>query len=618
MFCENCGKDLNDGAMFCPNCGWRVSKEEAPAAEAPVEPAAVMPEEPTPVMPEEPAPAAPVEPAPAVQQPVPPVMMPVQAPVKKKKAKWPIAVIAVVVVLTAGIAAFANLDVLSNAFRKTFSSPEEYYQYIEKENLTEGIQQFAKSYGKVLDNANAFDQTQTLDVTVSIGEEGKKTLESYIPYDLSWLDSAHIKMDVNLKDYMMGMNLQTALGAQDIISMDYVADFEKNEFLMRFPELTEKYLGMKMDTGDTNFAEVIAQSQAMYDYFPKQEMLEELALSYMETVLSCLNHVDMTKEEVQAGGVAHTYTKLTVRFDEASCRQIAEKVLKKAQKDEKLKELIISIADMSISMDEEFYSYYEYTSEDVYNEFLEEVEYALEDLEYFSLDEDEKITMNVWVNNKGKIVGRDFGINSEYEKTTVGYKVVEDGKKIGYEVKADNGYEKFGVRGNGTKSGNMLTADFEAYHDNDIWVKLAAKDFDLNSLKDGYLNGTFVLSAGEEMQKEFMDYYGFSLLNRYSVSITSDMKENETNLQIGLLHDGGEMFTVDLGMTSGKGKTQEMPSESDIMYVESDYDLLVWLAGADLHPIVQNLRNAGLPSEICDAIEEQLNYLESELEWYVG
>lgn len=42
MFCSNCGKQLPDGAIFCPECGSRVemkpSPKETPASEAPVAP----------------------------------------------------------------------------------------------------------------------------------------------------------------------------------------------------------------------------------------------------------------------------------------------------------------------------------------------------------------------------------------------------------------------------------------------------------------------------------------------------------------------------------------------------------------------------------------------------
>ncbi len=86
MFCKQCGKELREGAKFCPGCGTAV----APAA-APIQPEApaaapVQPEVPaaTPVQPEAPA-AAPVQPeAPAAASVQPEVPAATSAPAKKK------------------------------------------------------------------------------------------------------------------------------------------------------------------------------------------------------------------------------------------------------------------------------------------------------------------------------------------------------------------------------------------------------------------------------------------------------------------------------------------------------------------------------------------------------
>ena len=37
MFCENCGKKIEEGEQFCPNCGQKVSAEEREYARTPEE-----------------------------------------------------------------------------------------------------------------------------------------------------------------------------------------------------------------------------------------------------------------------------------------------------------------------------------------------------------------------------------------------------------------------------------------------------------------------------------------------------------------------------------------------------------------------------------------------------
>lgn len=114
MFCNQCGKELPDDAMFCPECG---AKQE-PIAQAPVEPVPVQPVAPTPEVSAQPvaptpvAPVQPVEPTPAAPTPAPeavPVMQPVpgavpaQDPAKKSafpfKLMIPVAAAAVVLII---------------------------------------------------------------------------------------------------------------------------------------------------------------------------------------------------------------------------------------------------------------------------------------------------------------------------------------------------------------------------------------------------------------------------------------------------------------------------------------------------------------------------------------
>lgn len=84
MFCSNCGKQIEDNAAFCPECGTKI----AVAAAAPVveEPVATPPVAETPVVTATPVTAPPVTAAPTVEKP-------------KKKNKGPIIVIVILLLL---------------------------------------------------------------------------------------------------------------------------------------------------------------------------------------------------------------------------------------------------------------------------------------------------------------------------------------------------------------------------------------------------------------------------------------------------------------------------------------------------------------------------------------
>ncbi len=89
MFCEKCGTRIEDGDVFCSNCGEPVVQAAPAQPEVPV----------TPVAPITPPPAAP-QPAPVV--PAPAYTIPLQAKPAKKKKK-PIPIILVIVIIAAAI-----------------------------------------------------------------------------------------------------------------------------------------------------------------------------------------------------------------------------------------------------------------------------------------------------------------------------------------------------------------------------------------------------------------------------------------------------------------------------------------------------------------------------------
>ncbi len=86
MFCKYCGTKINDGEVFCPNCGKEAAEIPAQAApSAPVQPAPAAPVQPAPAAPVQPAPAAPVQPVqPAPAAPVQPAPAVNQQPIYKE------------------------------------------------------------------------------------------------------------------------------------------------------------------------------------------------------------------------------------------------------------------------------------------------------------------------------------------------------------------------------------------------------------------------------------------------------------------------------------------------------------------------------------------------------
>ena len=248
MTCGNCGREVPSGNKFCTNCGWRVPEdfkeevktEEVPAAseevkaeEAPVTEDAAKAEE-APAVEEvkaEEAPAveevkaeeapvaaeetAKVEEAPVVEaapaaEAVKPASTPKAeapaAPAKKKGSKAPlfVGIAAVVVVL---LVVF-NLSSIKNAAKRTFSSPENYYHWVEKNTAKEAAGTVSSIYANYfLDALKVYNMGTSAEVSVELDEAGQDmlSLAGAAGVDLSWFKSASLTYEGYSKDNVMEM-----------------------------------------------------------------------------------------------------------------------------------------------------------------------------------------------------------------------------------------------------------------------------------------------------------------------------------------------------------------------------------------------------------------------------
>ncbi|MBQ3084499.1 MAG: zinc-ribbon domain-containing protein [Clostridia bacterium] len=208
-FCQNCGNQLDDNAVFCPNCG---AKDELPAAApAPEAPAYTAPQAPAYTAPQAPAYGAPEAPAytapqaPAYGAPEAPAYTAPQAPVygapayaapegyaapapkDNKKlmigiiaAVAAIAVIVVLVILLFGGGRGGYLGAIDTSIDVDLGdfdaiadlAPEEYWAWVEDEydmSVDEIIERCDERYG---------DSVSEISVSVSFSEEECEELDS--------------------------------------------------------------------------------------------------------------------------------------------------------------------------------------------------------------------------------------------------------------------------------------------------------------------------------------------------------------------------------------------------------------------------------------------------------
>lgn len=629
MFCERCGNPVGESEKFCSQCGAPLPEMEPTAtSEAPVEAAATAAAESVA--------AAPVAlSVPQVQEaPIAPAIPEEKPDVsgkkpKKKKAPLIIAVCAVVAVAVICVAVIAGLG---DFFRRTFSSPEEYYRYVEG-NTVSTMARIGGVYYDILlmESLNSNGRSADIEFAVELGEGGQELLEllEMADVDLTWLTDFSMGVGYSMKDYLLGYDLSFGLNKSDILSLRTITDLEGGTIYLQVPELTADYIGLDLDEitdgyGTESF-EMYREMQetfaAVQKAMPDTRDVEKLLQKYLELALSGVSDVEKSTKTIKAGGVQQKCTELEVTFDGKSLSKILEAVLKEIPKDKDLKKLFVSTVDSLMEIDGDW----PMAGEEAWEEFIEEVEELLDSLDELK-SSDEVLVMKVYVDGKGKIVGRVLELVEGRETyATVSTLATEKGSKFGYEfsIQSGSGYGgEMALTGSGKKSGNKLTGDFELKYNGISVLDLKVSELDMSK---GYPNGSITMTLSRQIANLLstsMSYYGTgfgTMLTDMEFILDFQMTENSDKITLGLNNDGEKIVSFSVSAETGDGSAVSVPDAKNTIFLEDDEALENWLKNLDWESFIEKLDKAGLPDEIVDTIEDIAGVLSGEgfLEgWY--
>lgn len=618
MFCERCGNPLEDSDKFCAKCGAPVTLEEAKEPETPEE--TKTPEEAKePEKPETPMiPAAPVEtPASAANLSTGES----EAPKKKRKAA-PFIVIgaAILAVLIVCVVCGAQLV---NQFRKNFFSPEKYYQYVEQTVVEEIAQQGGAYYERLLlDFIDIGDRSIGTELTLEISEAGKDFLKllGAADVDLSWLEQMSFGAGFSLKDKVLKYDISLGLNRTGILSANVVMDMDSGKMYLQLPELTPEYIGLdfsKINDGYEmdNFEEYLEMQEslnALRKALPDAKEVEKLLNKYLGIALSAVTDVEKKSATVKAGGVRQKCTELEVTLDGKGLTDVLEAVLKEMAGDKDLKKLIIDTADALMEI-EGFY-YGNEDGEDVYAEFAEELEEALEKLDEVR-DEMRKykgeLVMHVYVDGRGEIVGRVVEVVEDREVYfTVSSLMPENSGSVGYEFSMEQGYgQKIALVGSGKRSGNTLKGDFTLEYMGMSIFDMKVSGLNVEQLKQGYLNGSFTITPSAQIGTLLSAYlpYGSAYRSAFTdiqLTLDSQMSKDSGKLTLGLIYDGEKLGSISMSADTGAGSQGNLPDQGKTVFVEGEEDLTEWLEKIDWDKFLEKLEKANLPDEVMEEIED--------------
>ena len=527
---------------------------------------------------------------------------------KKKGSKMPIILVALAVLLVAIVAVvWVFFPAISNFFRANFSSPKDYYSFVENESLGQSIDkgtynmQFSQTKDKSIDS----------EYTIKTGEKLADIVESSMSSSdskkvsklLKSIDSASVNYNMSNKNGKSSGDMEFKLNDTSIATANLIVDSDAQKMYFQVPELSKDYICYDLDSSD--YGSYGSNAFSEYEELPTPEQINRVMKKYAKLMSDNIGEVQKSSETLTVGSVSQNCTLLTADIDKNDYVNMFTAVLKSAKTDS---DVMAIVKAYSSSYDKKDYQ--------------KSIDDALEQLEDIKNNSsaDTGFTYKVWVDNVGNVVGRALE-QSDSHGVSISLLEPQNGDSCGYLFSCNfDGSTTYEISGSGKKSWGKLTGTFTVKTDGNEILDLAVQDFvsDTNST-----SGKVKISLGSEYNKSSYDFLSstankpeFKMLSNYTgvkltgsngyavdallstLSVELDINRSgaKSNVTTKVFAGSDELITVSSKVEVSQAKEVKSAPKSYYNADDSE-DMSRWQESVNNDEIMGNINESGVDIE---------------------
>lgn len=523
-----------------------------------------------------------------------------------------IALVAVIVVSGSLLAVF--WENVSNLVAKNTKTPEEYFIYVEKENIDKTAAS-VYDYLNVEEYKTGYKSGADYSFKVELGD-GFSDLANYTLGSseyVEWLKSLEFSgstnSSTNVND-VADIFFKIALNEKEIISANYVYSAEKDLYfsiplfmgekyakfssemikeILGYDELDEEDAIISMVNGEFSYSDLLKA-------LPTEEAFAKLVNKYFEILVNNLGKATKNDDTLIIGSVEQKCTLVTIEITEIDMYNALKAIVNEAKTDAEIKDIIEKVA---LELDEkELYSDFIKFLGDAENE----LNTLLDDAKKKTEDEikEEAVFFKTWVDNKGNAVARK--LEAEDSRLFFGY--AKKGSDISAEAYIE-GEEEQKIRffGEGTLKLDKFTGDFVFESDSKELFKVKVSDLDMLALKKDFtVTGDFTISSGRDLLAVAFE----------DEEVPAEIKEMVEGCEIKLsLGEKTSFFEVVIKQKScikisfslavKDYVAPSVPTGDNVVTITTEDELLE-LFNVDGQEILDKLIEAGVPEELIEGI----------------
>lgn len=565
MLCNDCGKPVEEGQEFCPEC--LAARQAACADDTPSEQV-----------------VSDSESIPAQET----------APVKKEKRR-------LIAVLAAAALTVIAAVVLALNWYNWFYAPQAHLIQAE----TAALRQIFQAMHREIP-APALDTDHTSrTVTLELSEDATTALSKMVSgpgprLDLDWLHSIVLQTNVDESELLTQTELAVGLNDTRIISLQVIGDVANNIGYLRVPEMSDTYLRTGLGSVDvyslfqTPTVDAAAL-QALMDKLPDADEMTRIANKYLSLFFSQPDTVKRTTETVTIEGISQTMTVLTVTMDATQFRDACIAVLEAAQEDMQLKQIVGVFLECIQQMYGQDSAAAVYAGIPTAEEVWKQIPATIAQYKNMPTSTQPALTYRVYVDSQNNVYGRSFAAPKDNESWS--FLCLGNANHFAVEFRQDNAYEKLTVTG----SGNLETSSFRMCIDGQPVACVDVLSLDMAAMQQGELMGTFRIYPSEEFWNEMKTGLQGSPIAELWGDTMPEIQLVYSSACMEMTLQAGQKMIARVTTELKEKEAEQVSIPTDAMDANDPrFDATV-----DLEGVWENLRAAGMPQEYVDALRQQ-------------
>lgn len=580
-YCKKCGKQLEDNALFCSNCG---TKNEIPISDETVTEDNINQTPPSSV-----PPVQFITPDEEGQTNTASQEMEYEktsaTPLKKKKKGKNIvfaAIAAIVVVIATGAIVYAKSDSLQNSLKMAFMEPDKYLRGIAAEAFSDIASETTETYHALktpvaaMKNENA-EMASDFNLTLALDESFTSSIFSALNMNNIQLKNLSANINSNTKGGNTSADISIFLNDSALVTLKSLIDISNKNFYFQIPELSSSYL--KINMNDFNSFNNLPQTKVtnIFSSLPaiEEKELERIVKDYSDLIVKMLTNVTVEKDvTAKVDDVTSTYNKFTASISEQQIYDFAVAFLTAAKEDEVLLNFLDSVRNTSSA----------YSGRGSIESTKSEIERALESLLSETVEEPEKIAAiyYAWIDESGSMKGQELSIN---DAGSIGYLTTQSKDKKGIHIwLKEDGQELLGIQtsyitkdGAYSGSASLSVASYDYYYE-DYQTTSILLDFSNFSYSKNKMTGTFTLST--------------DALPGSSLTLDTFADSESLSFTLDVAYLGMKLGTISLTGSKQEPSVITFPNDSDQIYsIESTEEVNRYFNELDVDGFINKLNN---------------------------